>query len=183
MRPGEVRFTVVAPNIEQARRTIESARLTVEGSPVLRGMLKAQTADELLFELPSGARSAIRSFPCSSRGVRPTRRARSFSTRARTTSHRGRRRNGPAGLRRIEARHGPVRAALPGTADLESDGDRRVLRDAVETRERGRLPGWAAYKLHPRDEPDAQRRVHADGRDGEPGDLRLRVPRDVRGGR
>jgi len=71
VRPGEVRYAVaVATNHEQARVLIRSAKLIVEGSPLLRGLLKSETADELLFELADGSLTALRAFPCSSRGIR-----------------------------------------------------------------------------------------------------------------
>ncbi len=70
VRPGEVRYAVViATNLEQARKMIESARLIAESSPAIASMLASSTADELLFETSTG-RAAIRAFPCSSRGVR-----------------------------------------------------------------------------------------------------------------
>jgi hypothetical protein len=69
--PGETRYAVcVAVNLEQSRRLIEAARLIVDGSHAARQALTSQTADELSFTLPDGARVALRAFPCSSRGGR-----------------------------------------------------------------------------------------------------------------
>jgi hypothetical protein len=71
VQPGETRFAVaVATNLEQSRRLIEAARLIVDGSRAARAALTSQTADELAFTLPDGARVALRAFPCSSRGGR-----------------------------------------------------------------------------------------------------------------
>lgn len=71
VQPGETRFAVVvATNLEQSRRLIEAARLVVDGSRAARRALTSQTADELCFALPDGARVALRAFPCSSRGGR-----------------------------------------------------------------------------------------------------------------
>jgi hypothetical protein len=71
VRPGETRFSVaVATNLSQARLIVSAARSIVERSPALRGLVDAVTEDELRFRLPSGARTALRAFPCSSRGGR-----------------------------------------------------------------------------------------------------------------
>jgi phage terminase large subunit-like protein len=71
VRPGETRYAVgVATNIAQARLLIAAARSIVEQSPGLAPLVAAATEDELRFELPSGARTAVRAFPCSSRGGR-----------------------------------------------------------------------------------------------------------------
>lgn len=71
VRPGETRYAVgVATNIAQARLLIAAARSIVEESPGLAPLMVAATEDELRFELPSGARTAVRAFPCSSRGGR-----------------------------------------------------------------------------------------------------------------
>jgi phage terminase large subunit-like protein len=71
VRPGETRYAVaVATNIAQARLLIAAARSVVEASPGLAPLVAAATEDELRFELPSGAKTAIRAFPCSSRGGR-----------------------------------------------------------------------------------------------------------------
>ena len=71
VRPGETRFSVaVATNLSQARLIVNAARSVVERSPVLAGLLAGQTEDELRFALPSGAKTCLRAFPCSSRGGR-----------------------------------------------------------------------------------------------------------------
>lgn len=71
VRPGETRYSVgVATNIAQARLLISAARSIVERSPGLSSLMVAATEDELRFELPSGAKTAVRAFPCSSRGGR-----------------------------------------------------------------------------------------------------------------
>lgn len=72
VRPGETRFAlVVATESKQARVLVRLARAIVEASPVLRGLLDGPGMDdELRFRLPSGARTALRSFPCSSRSIR-----------------------------------------------------------------------------------------------------------------
>lgn len=71
VRRGETRFcVVVATKLDQARLVVASARSMVEESPLLAGMLEQGTEDQLTFRLPSGARTALRAFPCSSRGGR-----------------------------------------------------------------------------------------------------------------
>ncbi len=71
VRPGETRYAVaIATNISQARLIINAARSIVERSPVLAGLIEGATEDEIRFRLPSGARTALRAFPCSSRGGR-----------------------------------------------------------------------------------------------------------------
>lgn len=71
VRPGETRFAVaVATNVSQGRLIVQAARSVIEHSPALSGLLAGQTEDELRFTLPGGARTAIRAFPCSSRGGR-----------------------------------------------------------------------------------------------------------------
>jgi hypothetical protein len=70
VRPGETRFAViVATNAEQGRVALRSARLIVENSPILRRWLHSSTSDELQFER-DGTTTALRVFPCSSRGLR-----------------------------------------------------------------------------------------------------------------
>jgi phage terminase large subunit-like protein len=70
VRRGEVRHSVaIATNAEQSRVLIRSARLIVDGSPLLRGLLRSDTADELVFER-DGVVTALRAMPCSSRGIR-----------------------------------------------------------------------------------------------------------------
>jgi hypothetical protein len=71
VRPRETRYAVaVATNITQVRLIIHAARSIVERSPALAGLLEGVTEDELRFTLPSGARTAIKAFPCTSRGGR-----------------------------------------------------------------------------------------------------------------
>jgi hypothetical protein len=71
VRPGETRYAIgVATNLSQARLLISAARSIVEASPGLAPLIDAATEDELRFVLPSGARTAIKAFPCSSRGGR-----------------------------------------------------------------------------------------------------------------
>jgi hypothetical protein len=71
VRRGEVRnAVVVATNQQQGRVLLGMAKGIVEASPLLRGLVSRETEDALCFELPSGARSAIRLFPCSSRAIR-----------------------------------------------------------------------------------------------------------------
>jgi hypothetical protein len=71
VRPGEVRnAVVVATNLVQGRVLLSMARAIVYGSPLLRGLVTRETEDSLYFTLPSGARTAIRVFPCSSRAIR-----------------------------------------------------------------------------------------------------------------
>jgi hypothetical protein len=71
VRPGEVRnAVVVATNLVQGRVLLGMARAIVERSPLLRGLVSRETEDSIYFELPSGARTAIRVFPCSSRAIR-----------------------------------------------------------------------------------------------------------------
>jgi hypothetical protein len=71
VRPGETRYSVgVATNLAQARLLIAAARSIVEASPGLAALIESATDDELRFALPSGARTAVRAFPCSSRGGR-----------------------------------------------------------------------------------------------------------------
>lgn len=71
VRRGERRYSVVvATNVEQARILVRSAKLIVDASPLLRRMLVGETANELLFELADGSLTALKAFPCSSRGIR-----------------------------------------------------------------------------------------------------------------
>jgi hypothetical protein len=71
VRPGETRYAVaVATNQAQARLIVSAARSVVERSPALSPLVEAMTDDEIRFSLPSGARTALRAFPCSSRGGR-----------------------------------------------------------------------------------------------------------------
>lgn len=69
--PGERRYALaVATNLAQARLIIAAARAMVEQSPLLARFLESATEDELRFTLESGALTAIKAFPCSSRGIR-----------------------------------------------------------------------------------------------------------------
>lgn len=69
--PGTVRYAAaVATNLQQARLFVSSARAIIERSPALASCLVGGDADELRFKLPWGARTALRAFPCSSRGTR-----------------------------------------------------------------------------------------------------------------
>jgi len=71
VRRGERRYAVgVATNLSQARLLVNAARSILERSPLLAPLMVGATEDELTFELPSGARTALRAFPCSSRGGR-----------------------------------------------------------------------------------------------------------------
>jgi hypothetical protein len=71
VRRGETRYAVaVATNLQQARLIVQAARSIVERSPLLAGLLESATEDELRFRSPSGASTALRAFPCSSRGGR-----------------------------------------------------------------------------------------------------------------
>lgn len=71
VRSGERRYAVaVATNIAQARLLVSAARSIVERSPLLAPLVDQASEDELAFGLPSGARTALRAFPCSSRGGR-----------------------------------------------------------------------------------------------------------------
>jgi hypothetical protein len=71
VRPGERRYAVgVATNLAQARLLVNAARSLVERSPLLAPLIESAAEDELTFALPSGARTGIRAFPCSSRGGR-----------------------------------------------------------------------------------------------------------------
>lgn len=71
VRPGETRYAVVvATKLAQAQAVVSVARSMVEASPVLAPYLVDSTADELTFERPGGARTAILALPCSSRGGR-----------------------------------------------------------------------------------------------------------------
>ncbi len=71
VRPGETRYAVcVATNHSQSRLLVNAARATVESSPGLSPLIAGSTENELRFLLPSGARTALRAFPCSSRGGR-----------------------------------------------------------------------------------------------------------------
>lgn len=71
VRPGEVRYAVtVATNLAQARLVLNAARSIVERSPVIADLVESNTEDSINFGLPSGARTAIRAFPCNSRSQR-----------------------------------------------------------------------------------------------------------------
>src|SRR4051812_29953428 len=71
VRRGERRYAVcIGTNQAQSRLLLRAAHSVVEASPLLSPMLEAATEDELRFRLPSGARTALRAFPASSRGAR-----------------------------------------------------------------------------------------------------------------
>ncbi len=71
VRPGETRYAVaVATNVNQGRVIVAAARSIVERSPLLAALVDGVTDDEIRFRLPSGARTTLRAFPCSSRGAR-----------------------------------------------------------------------------------------------------------------
>jgi hypothetical protein len=71
VRPGEVRYAVaIATNLAQARLIVRAASSVAERSPLLAGLIEGVTEDEIRFCLPSGARTCLRAFPCSSRGGR-----------------------------------------------------------------------------------------------------------------
>jgi hypothetical protein len=70
VRPGEPRYSVVvATNQEQGRVALRSARLIVDGAPLLRQWLAEENQDELVFRR-NGHVMALKVFPCSSRGIR-----------------------------------------------------------------------------------------------------------------
>jgi hypothetical protein len=67
VRRGERRFAVcVATNHPQARLIVQAAQSIVEGSPLLSQMVERTTEDEIAFSNST----ALRAFPCSSRGGR-----------------------------------------------------------------------------------------------------------------
>lgn len=67
VRPGERRYAVaVATNHAQARLIVQAATSIVEGSPLLSQMVERATEDEISFTNST----ALRAFPCSSRGGR-----------------------------------------------------------------------------------------------------------------
>lgn len=71
VRRGEVRFAVtVATNLAQARLVLNAARSIVDHSPVIADLVDSSTEDAIYFTLPSGARTAIRAFPCNARSQR-----------------------------------------------------------------------------------------------------------------
>lgn len=71
VRRGERRYSVgVATNQSQARLLVQAARSIVEGSPLLSALVWSDNEDSIGFELPSGARTELRAFPCNSRGGR-----------------------------------------------------------------------------------------------------------------
>ena len=71
MMPGETRYAVpVATNLQQARLIVDAARGIAERSPAFSRCIERMTEDELRFTSPSGSPTALRAFPCSSRGAR-----------------------------------------------------------------------------------------------------------------
>jgi hypothetical protein len=71
VRRGETRFAVtVATNLAQARLVLNAARSIVDQSPVIADLVESSTEDAIYFALPSGARTAIRAFPCNARSQR-----------------------------------------------------------------------------------------------------------------
>lgn len=67
VRPGERRYAMcVATNREQARLLVRAAKSIVENSPLLADLVEQATEDEVAFV--NG--TALRAFPCSSRGGR-----------------------------------------------------------------------------------------------------------------
>ena len=66
IRPGERRYAVaIATNLRQARLLIRAAASIVKRSPLLAGLIEAETEDEILFR--NG--TAIAAFPCTSRSA------------------------------------------------------------------------------------------------------------------
>jgi hypothetical protein len=148
VKRGEVRFAVaVATNLDQSRKLIETARLIVESSPVLSAMLKHSTADELLFEMPSGARSAIRSFPCSSRGARgyPISTLCMDEAHHFVTSEDGDQTADRVfnALRPATLQFGSLARVLLISSPLGTTG---LFADYWKRARSGALPGWAAYQ-------------------------------------
>lgn len=71
VRRGERRYAVgVATNQSQARLLVQAARSIIEASPLLAALVCSDNEDSIGFELPSGARTELRAFPCNSRGGR-----------------------------------------------------------------------------------------------------------------
>jgi hypothetical protein len=71
VRPGEVRHAVVvATRLDQAQLVIRIATSIIERSPGLASLVESASEEEIRFRLPSGARTALSAFPCSSRGGR-----------------------------------------------------------------------------------------------------------------
>jgi hypothetical protein len=71
MRPGTIRYAIaVGTNLAQARNLLAGVVATAEASPVISDWIESKNEDEVRFTLPSGARTAVRAFPCSSRGIR-----------------------------------------------------------------------------------------------------------------
>ena len=67
VRPGERRWGVaVATNLAQARLIVQAARSVIEASPLLADLVESSTEDEIAFTNAT----ALRAFPCSSRGGR-----------------------------------------------------------------------------------------------------------------
>jgi terminase large subunit-like protein len=67
VRTGERRYSVaIATNLQQARLLVQAARSIVERSPLLAELIESSTEDEIAFT--NG--TALRAFPCSSRGGR-----------------------------------------------------------------------------------------------------------------
>lgn len=153
VQPGETRYAVcVAVNLEQSRRLVEAARLIVRGSRAARRALASETADELAFTLPDGARVALRSFPCSSRGGRGYPVSTLVLDEA---AHFVSSEDGDAtaervfgALRPASAQFGQLARCLLISSPMGTDGFfARQWKRASE----GALPGWGAYQLASRE--------------------------------
>ena len=67
---GRIRYALIATLSEsQSRELIRVAAGMVEARPVLRSLATIR-ADEILFDLPSGAKTALRALPANPRSVR-----------------------------------------------------------------------------------------------------------------
>jgi hypothetical protein len=71
VRQGETRYAVaIATNLSQSRLIVQAAKSVVQRSRALSALVEGTTEDEIRFLLPTGARTCLRAFPCSSRGGR-----------------------------------------------------------------------------------------------------------------
>lgn len=71
VRPGETRYAVaIATKEDQAALLIDAAGSILDRSPMLSELVASRTSTEIRFELPSGARTAIKAMSCSSRSIR-----------------------------------------------------------------------------------------------------------------
>ena len=71
VQKGETRYCAnVATRADQSAIVLNHARRIISESPALRNLIIGETEDEIRLQTVAGRRTAIKSFPCTSRGIR-----------------------------------------------------------------------------------------------------------------